>query len=72
MKISLQYDFLYHPCRWLCQIHRPEDIQQELEDDAGYRRMERGLHQVLPHGRLQGEEEGVRQERYQGVDQFRV
>ena len=64
--VGRQFNFIPYP-RWLRQIHRIEDIQQELEDDAGHRRMERGLLQVLSHGRLAGEEKGVRQERYQGI-----
>lgn len=62
--------FFLYLSRWLREVHRAKDVQQEPEDTAGYRRVERGFHPVLSHGRLQGEKEGVRQERYQGQPQF--
>lgn len=45
--ILIKSIFFYRRFR---QVHRPEDLQQEPEDDAGHRRMERGFVEIFSTG----------------------
>lgn len=51
--------------RWIRQVHRLKNVQQEPENLVGHRWLERGLEQVLAYGSRPRQKARIRQERDQ-------
>lgn len=54
-----------HFQRWIRQVHRFKNVQQESENVIGHRWLERRLEQVLAHGSRPWQKTRIRQERDQ-------